>query len=82
MVGELSEISIIQFNCGQANYRISKLIFDAIMLVVCMLLVVQELAFSKLTSSMYCPRGFKLVYEANLIIRVCFMVSDQLETDQ
>ena len=47
-----------------------------------MLLAVQEPAFSELTSSTYCPRGFKLVYEANPATRVCFMVSDQLGTDQ
>ena len=74
-----NEISIIQFNCGQTNYRTSRPIFDALESANRTLLAIQEPAFSKVTSSTYCPRGFKLVYEANPATRVCFMVSENVE---
>ena len=44
--------------------------------------MIQEPAFNKHTNSTYCPRGFKLVYEANPATRVCFMVSEELGTGQ
>ncbi len=75
-------ISIIQFNCGQTNYATSRPIFDALEPANRALLAIQEPAFSKLTNSTYCPRGFKLVYEANPATRVCFMVSEELGTGQ
>jgi hypothetical protein len=75
-------ISIIQFNCGQTNYSTSRPIFDALEPANRTLLAIQEPAFSKLTSSTYCPRGYKLVYEANPATRVCFMVSERLGTGQ
>src|SRR5205814_10591627 len=71
------EISIIQFNCGQTNYNTSRPIFDALKPANGMLLTIQEPAFSKLTSSTYCSRGYRLVYEANPATRVCYMVREK-----
>ena len=76
----LKDISIIQFNCGQANYNTSRLIFDTLEPAKRLLLIIQEPALNKLTGSMYCTRGFKLIYEANPATRVCFMVSEELGT--
>src|SRR6266480_6536523 len=76
------DISIIQFNCGQANYNTSRLIFDALEPAKRQLLVIQEPAFNKHTGITYCPRGFKLIYKANPATRVCFIVSEELGTGQ
>ena len=76
------DISIIQFNCGQANYNTSRPIFDALEPAKRQLLVIQEPALNKHTGTTYCPRGFKLIYEANPATRVCFMVSEELGTGQ
>ena len=76
------DVSIIQFNCGQANYNTSRPIFDALEPAKRLVLAIQEPAFNKHTGSTYCPRGFKLVYEANPVTRVCFMVSEMLGTGQ
>lgn len=76
------DISIIQFNCGQANYGTSRPIFDAIEPEKRLVLVVQEPAFNKLTGTTYCPRGFKLIYDAKPATRVCFMISEELGTGQ
>src|SRR5215472_3817532 len=72
------EVSIIQFNCGQANYSASRLIFDALEPALKTLIAIQEPAFNKLTNTTYCPRGYRLIYEANPATRVCFMVSEAL----
>ncbi len=76
------DILIIQFNCGQANYNTLRPIFNALEPAKRLLLIIQEPALNKLTGSTYCPRGFKLVYEANPATRVCFMVSEELGTGQ
>jgi len=76
----LKDISIIQFNCGQANYNTSRLIFDTLEPAKRLLLIIQEPALNKLTGSTYCLRGFKLIYEVNPATRVCFIVSEELGT--
>src|SRR6266480_7422451 len=76
------DVSIIQFNCGQANYNTSRPIFNALEPAKRQLLVIQEPALNKHTGTTYCPRGFKLIYEANPATRVCFMVSEELGTGQ
>ena len=75
-------VSIIQFNCGQANYNTSRPIFDALEPEKRLLLAIQEPAFNKHTGITYYPRGFKLIYEVNPATRVCFMVSEELGTGQ
>ena len=75
-------VSIIQFNCGQANYNTLRPIFDALEPEKRLLLTIQEPALNKHTGTTYCLRGFKLIYEVNLATRVCFMVSEELGTGQ
>ncbi len=74
------DISIIQFNCGQANYNTLRPIFNALEPEKRLLLTIQEPALNKHTGTTYCPRGFKLIYEVNPATRVCFMVSEELGT--
>jgi len=76
------DVSIIQFNYRQANYNTLRLIFNALELAKRLVLVIQEPAFNKHTGLTYYPRGFKLVYKANPVTRVYFMVSEILGTGQ
>ena len=76
------DISIIQFNCGQANHKSSRPIFDALEPEKRLVLAIQEPAFNKFTESTYCPRGFKLIYDAKPTTRVCFLISEELGIDQ
>ena len=46
------------------------------------MLAIQEPAFNKFTESTYCPRGFKLIYDAKPATRVCFLISEELGIDQ
>ena len=74
------DILIIQFNYGQANYNTLRPIFNALEPEKRLLLTIQEPALNKHTGTTYYPRGFKLIYEANPVTRVCFIVSEELGT--
>jgi exonuclease III len=71
-------ISIMQYNCGQANYRATRPLLDAVSPATHAVLAIQEPAYSKRTCTTYCPVGYNLAYEDNPKTRVCFMVSKQI----
>jgi len=72
------EITIIQYNCGHANYGASRPIFDAASPASHMVLAIQEPCFSKVTRTTYCPKGYTLAYIPNPATKVCFMVSKEI----
>jgi hypothetical protein len=71
-------ISIMQYNCGQANYRATRPLLDAVSPATHAVLAIQEPAYSKRTCTTYCPAGYNLAYEACPETRVRFMVSKQI----
>ena len=76
----LQQISILQFNCGAANYGVSRPIFDAASPDSHSILAVQEPAFNKRTMTTYCPKGYTLAYDPSPMTKVCFLIGDQLHT--
>ncbi|KAN0067715.1 Endonuclease/exonuclease/phosphatase, partial [Elaphomyces granulatus] len=76
----LKQLTILQFNCGAANYGVSRPIFDAVAPDSRNILAIQEPAYSKRTMTTYCPRGYKLAYDPNPTTKVCFLVGDQIHT--
>jgi hypothetical protein len=58
-------ISIMQYNCGQANYRATRPLLDAVSPATHAVLAIQEPAYSKRTCTTYCPVEYNLAYEAS-----------------
>lgn len=77
---DLKRIAILQFNCGGANYGISRPIFDAMSPDTHSILAVQEPAFNNRTRTTYCPRGYQLAYNPDPTSKVCFLIGDQIHT--
>ena len=73
------EITIIQYNCGNANYQAARPIFDAASPASHTVLAIQEPCFSERTRTTYCPRGYDLAYDPNPTTRVCFMISKEVQ---
>ena len=69
---------ILQFNCGLANYRATRPIFDAVSHASHQILAIQEPGHNKLTKTTYCQKGYVLAYDNNPWTKVCFMVSSRI----
>ena len=54
----MKDLTIIQYNCGNANQGKARPFFDAADLVKHHILAVQELVWSRYMKSMYCPCGY------------------------
>jgi endonuclease/exonuclease/phosphatase (EEP) superfamily protein YafD len=74
----MSKLTILQYNCGNANHKKVRPWFDAASQATHQVLAIQEPGYSKLSKSTYCPKGFTLLYEALPTTRVCFMVSREI----
>src|SRR6266568_2044438 len=68
-------LTIIQYNCGNANYRLIRPLLDSLDPEKHHILAIQEPYSNAYTQSTYCPRGFQLLYEPKAATRVCFMIS-------
>ena len=75
------EITIIQYNCGNANHRNARPIFDAVSPIHHTVLAIQEPYFNEKTRTTYCPTGHTLAYDPNPATKVCFMVSKEVHSD-
>ena len=42
-------------------------------------LIIQELVYNRYTKLIYCPRGFTLIYNTLLIIKVCFIINRDIK---
>ena len=76
-VGSL--LTIIQYNCGNANHRLARPFFDSLDPGQHHIVAVQEPYFNTRTKSTYVPPGYHLVYHPEAPTRVCVMVSKQLD---
>jgi len=76
----LKQLTIFQFNCGAANYGVSRPIFDAVTPEAHNILAIQEPAYNNRTMTTYCPRGYKLAYDPNPTTKVCFLVGDRIHS--
>jgi Reverse transcriptase (RNA-dependent DNA polymerase)/Endonuclease-reverse transcriptase len=76
----MSKLTILQYNCGNANYGKVRPWFDAASQAKHQVLAIQEPGYNKLSKTTYCPKGFTLLYEALPTTRVCFMVSKEINT--
>src|SRR5450756_1082697 len=77
----MKDFGIIQFNCGNANYRSARPIFDAVSPANHPVLAIQEPYFNSHAKTTYCPRAFTLAHDGTLQAKVCFMVSKALSID-
>jgi hypothetical protein len=71
-------LSILQFNCGNANQKSNRAILDALDPEVTQVVALQEPGFNRFTRSTYYPKGFHLLYQPEEATRVCFLVSKRL----
>lgn len=76
----LQELQIIQYNCGNANYRMAKSLFDSLDPSRHHLIAVQEPFFNRAARTTYCPLGYTLCYLPKEGTRVCFLVSKRIRT--
>jgi len=74
----MSKLTILQYNCGNANHRKVQPWFDAVSQTTHQVLAIQEPGYNKLSQSTYCPKGFILLYKALPTTRVCFIVSREV----
>ena len=74
----MSKLTILQYNCGNANHQKVWPWFDATSQFTHQVLAIQEPGYNKLSQSTYCPKGFTLLYEALPTTQVCFMVSKEV----
>jgi exonuclease III len=75
----MNKLTILQYNCGNANHQKARPFFDAASQAKHQVLAVQEPGYLKHNKSTYCPRGFTLLYDALPTTRACFMVSKSLD---
>ena len=74
-------LTIIQYNCGNSNYKVTRPFFDAAICEKQQVLVIQEPYFNKRTKSTYCPLGYHLLMRAADSTKICFMVSQNLRLE-
>ena len=75
-----AEINIIQYNCGNANYKLARSFFDQLDPTKHHLVAVQEPYHNKAARTTYCPPGYTLCYQPADETRVCFLVSKGINT--
>src|SRR5437763_10059552 len=76
----MNKFTILQYNCGNANYRTARPWFEAVLPADHQVLASQEPGYNRVTKSTFCPRGYTLLYEALPTTKVCFMVSNIIHT--
>ena len=74
-------LSMIQFNCGNANGGVNRAILDALDPAVTLIVALQEPGYNRYTKSTYYPKGYHLLYEPVASSRVCFLVSKRLSLE-
>jgi len=73
----INQTSILQFNCGLANFKETKPIFDAVSSATHQVLAVQKPRFSRHSGNTYCSKGYTLTLEGDNTTKVCFMISKE-----
>src|ERR1700761_3895222 len=68
----MSEIQIVQYNCGNSNGGATRALFDSFTQP--LIIAIQEPGYNKYTRSTYCPKPYQLAYEAAPTTGVCFMI--------
>src|SRR5437762_12904274 len=76
----MSKLTILQYNCRNANYRKVQPWFNAASQAKHQVLAIQEPGYNKLNKTTYCPKGFNLLYKALPTTHICFMVSKEINT--
>ena len=71
----MSKCTIIQYNYRNANQGACCPFFNSVTPMDHQVLTIQEPAYNRYTKSIYCPRGFTLTYDALPTIKVCFIIS-------
>jgi len=74
------KLSIVQYNCGQANAKATRALFDSFEEP--LILAIQEPGYNNRTKSTYCPKPYQLAYEALPEIRTCFMIRRDVPASQ
>jgi exonuclease III len=75
----MSNITIIQYNCGNSNNQLSKPFFDSVSQTKHQILAIQEPVHNRATNRTYCPPGYTLLYEGKPETKICFMISKRLD---
>lgn len=71
----MTDIKIIQYNCGNTNHKATRPFFDGIEPEDFQIIAVQEPAYMPHNKATYCPKGFHLASTNTPTTRACFMVS-------
>src|SRR5437763_6913223 len=74
-----SKLTIVQYNCGNANHIKTRSLFDSLDLTHQLIIAVQEPFFRRRQGDTYCLRNYTLAYEAGPNTKVCFMVSREID---
>lgn len=77
----MSSFGIIQYNCGNANHRSARPLFDAATTTEYPLLAIQEPYFNERSRTTYCPRAYTPIHDGTLQAKVCFMISRTMPLD-
>src|SRR6266705_2303488 len=56
-------LTIIQYNCGNANHRLARPLLNSLDPGKHHILAIQEPYYNTYTKSTYCPQGFQLLYD-------------------
>jgi reverse transcriptase-like protein/retrotransposon-encoded endonuclease len=78
----MSQLTILQFNCGNSNHKATRPFFEAASPQSHQVIAIQEPAFNKQTGLTYCPKGYTLSYESHPTTRVGFMISKEVGVAQ
>ena len=76
----MRDIRILQFNCSLANYGATRPILDVALPTKHQVLIIQELGFSRQIGIIYYLKGYVLVYKADPIIKVYFIISREIKS--
>lgn len=73
-----NNLDIIQYNCGNSNYKATRTFFDAIPRTI-QIIALQEPYYSNGTKTTYCPRAFNLSYERKSSTKTAFLINKKIQ---
>ena len=77
-----TDLGIVQYNCGNANYRLARSVFDRLHPEKHYVIAIQEPYLNARARTTYCPPGYHLCYTAAPETRVYFLVSKRISTQE
>ena len=77
-----NNLTVIQYNCGNANYRGARPFFDSLRPEKHHIIAIQEPAISKRNKATYTPPGYHLGIHPNQLTKTAFLISKEIKSSE